>query len=85
MNAVKHAHCTNVTVAMVWKKNELSLSVGDNGKGFDFPTEDNMNHGRHGLGLYSLENRAALLGASIKFVSNLPSGTLLKINLPLNG
>jgi signal transduction histidine kinase len=35
--------------------------------------------------LYSLENRAALLGGSIKFTSNVPSGTLLIVNLPLHG
>ena len=85
MNAIRHAHCTEVAVIMAWEENELSLSVGDNGKGFDFPTDDNKNHGRHGLGLYSLENRAALLGSSIKFASNVPSGTMLMITLPLHG
>ncbi len=84
-NAIRHANASEVTVAMVWSPEVLTLWVADNGKGFDFPSGQNKTHGRHGLGLYSLENRASLLGATLKFSSNIPTGTLLTVHLPLNG
>jgi two-component system NarL family sensor kinase len=84
-NAIKHASATEINIDMEWSPVALTLSVSDNGKGFDFPAEDNKIMGRHGLGLYSLENRATLLGAEIKFNGNVPSGTVLRIYLPLHG
>ena len=84
-NAIRHANASAVNIAMLWASSLLTLRVADNGKGFDYPRQENKIHGRHGLGLYSLENRANLLGADLKFVSNLPTGTLLTVHLPLHG
>ncbi len=84
-NAIRHANASEVNIAMLWAPGLLTLRVADNGKGFEYPTQENKIHGRHGLGLYSLENRATLLGADLKFVSNLPTGTLLTVHVPLHG
>ena len=83
-NAIKHAAATEIRIAMEWSADSMLLSVADNGKGFDFPGNENKILGRHGLGLYSLENRSNLLGAEMKFQTNVPSGTLLTIHLPLH-
>lgn len=84
-NTIRHANASEVNVTVLWAPGSLTLQVADNGNGFDYPLPENRIHGRHGLGLYSLENRAMLLGADLKFVSNLPKGTLLTIRLSLNG
>ncbi len=84
-NAIKHAAATEIRIVMEWTPAELLLSVADNGRGFEFPGTENKILGRHGLGLYSLENRSNLLGAEMKFQSNVPQGTLVTIRLPLNG
>jgi two-component system NarL family sensor kinase len=84
-NAIRHAQATEIRITMNWNTTALLLSVADNGKGFDFPEKENEILGRHGLGLYSLENRSNLLGSEIKFQANKPHGTLLNIYLPLNG
>lgn len=83
-NAIKHAEASEIRITMIWSPSTLVLSVGDNGKGFDFPGTENKILGRHGLGLYSLENRSTLLGANMKFHKNIPTGTLLSIHLPLH-
>jgi two-component system NarL family sensor kinase len=83
-NAIKHAAATEIRISMDWGEDALLLSVSDNGKGFEFPGNGNRILGRHGLGLYSLENRSTLLGAEIKFQTNKPKGTLLTIHLPLH-
>jgi two-component system NarL family sensor kinase len=84
-NAIKHAMATEIRISMEWTSNALLLSVGDNGRGFDFPGNENRILGRHGLGLYSLENRSTLLGAELKIQNNKPKGTLMTIYLPLHG
>ena len=84
-NAIRHANASEVNIALLWVPSLLTLRVADNGKGFEYPTQENKIHGRHGLGMYSLENRATLLGADLKFVPNLPTGTLLTVHLPLHG
>ena len=84
-NVIRHARATEVQISMLWTPNLLSMRVADNGKGFDFPTESNRIQGRHGLGLYSMENRANLLGADLKYVANIPTGVMLAIHLPLHG
>ena len=38
-----------------------------------------------GLGLVNLENRVALLGGQLHFNKNKPSGTMVKIVIPLHG
>jgi signal transduction histidine kinase len=84
-NAIRHANASEVTISMIWLPEILTLRVADNGKGFDFPSQENKSHGRHGLGLYSLENRASLLGATLMFTANIPKGTLLTVHLPFHG
>jgi two-component system NarL family sensor kinase len=84
-NAIKHAAATEIRISMDWSPMALLLSVADNGKGFDFPGNENKILGRHGLGLYSLENRSTLLGAEMKFQANKPKGTLVTVHLPLHG
>jgi two-component system NarL family sensor kinase len=84
-NAIKHSGASEIRIEMEWSIDALLLSVRDNGRGFEFPGTENKILGRHGLGLYSLENRSNLLGAEMKFQTNSPTGTLLTIHLPLNG
>jgi len=82
-NAIKHAHASTINVKYRWTNNSLILSISDDGLGFDFPSVKNKASGRHGLGLYNLENRAALLNANLSFEKNQPSGTLVLVSLPL--
>ncbi|MEQ8424639.1 MAG: sensor histidine kinase [Cyclobacteriaceae bacterium] len=83
-NAVKHANATTIKVRFRWMEDTLVLSITDDGLGFDFPSAKNKVGGRHGLGLYNMENRVALLGASLAFEKNEPSGTIVSVTLPLN-
>lgn len=82
-NALKHANASTVVVNYRWTNEGLNLSICDDGLGFDFPSIKNKVSGRHGLGLFNLENRVALLGAKLSFEKNEPSGTVVSIDLPL--
>ena len=71
-NAVKHARCKNIRIA-VQSNNFLLLRVQDDGIGFPRkPTED---HG--GLGLRIMRNRAAIIRATLTIEAAQPAGTLV--------
>lgn len=82
-NALKHANAAVIETKFQWTENSLFLTIADDGVGFDFPTVKNKMTGRHGLGLYNLENRVALLGAELAFEKNKPAGTRVSVKLPL--
>lgn len=82
-NALKHAHASHISVDFRWTDTSLLLTITDDGLGFDMTSIKNKVSGRHGLGLYNLENRVALLGGELTFKKNEPSGTVVSVVLPL--
>lgn len=82
-NAIRHSNASAVDVHYHWGNQILTLLIMDDGLGFDFPTVNNRIAGRHGLGLYNMENRADLLGGELSFNKNNPSGTVVSVKLPL--
>jgi PAS domain S-box-containing protein len=71
-NVVKHAHATMVTVLLRGSVKGISLSVMDNGKGFD--SRDSHAHQR-GLGLSSMEERVRQLQGFLRIQSQPGNGT----------
>jgi NarL family two-component system sensor histidine kinase LiaS len=77
-NSLKHARATEVTVELRPEGNTLTMSVTDNGVGFD---ESSMMYSG-GLGLAGMQERAARLGGSVIVRSARGAGTsvILRIN-----
>ncbi|MBL7845035.1 MAG: sensor histidine kinase [Cyclobacteriaceae bacterium] len=75
-NAVKHSGAKVVTISLTWKKPELMLVVQDNGCGFSVEEKKKQNGG---LGLYNLENRARVLGATLNYNSAPATGTRIEL------
>jgi signal transduction histidine kinase len=71
-NALRHAACSAIEIAVKSTRNGPSLEVRDNGHGFD-PAD--LAAGRRGLGLLSMEHYAAQAGLSLSIVSGRNSGT----------
>lgn len=82
-NAIRHSNASVIDVHYQWDNHSLTLLIRDDGLGFDFPTINNRIAGRHGLGLYNMENRVDLLGGELSFIKNNPSGTVVSVKLPL--
>lgn len=82
-NSLKHSHAPQIDVNFLWTKNSLFFTIADDGLGFDLSSIKNKIPGRHGLGLYNLENRVALLGGELTLKKNEPSGTVVSVILPL--
>ena len=78
-NAVQHAGCSNIEVAVKSTRKGTILEVKDDGRGFD---PDDILGVRRGLGLLSMEHFAAQAGLQLTITSSPDSGTLVRAALP---
>lgn len=77
-NALRHAHADEALVKIEYRETELRTSVRDNGSGFDIESA-----GRSmSLGLLSMRERAAAIGADLDIVSRPGAGTIVVLRRP---
>ena len=77
-NVVKHAHASRVDVSLVDDGDAVTLTVTDDGIGFDPTTAA----GPTSFGLAGIHERASLLGATLVVRSATGSGTTVAVRLP---
>jgi two-component system, NarL family, sensor histidine kinase LiaS len=78
-NVAKHAQATQVTVTLVEGRQQLVLSISDNGKGLQ--PEDLSKNGH--FGLVNMRERAESLGGTLYRESESGCGTTIRVVLPL--
>jgi signal transduction histidine kinase len=78
-NAIKHSQGKEVSVHLAGSPNRLTLSVVDNGVGFD---ADVM--WAEGLGLVSMKERLEAIGGSLEIRSSPGGGTRVEATVPLD-
>lgn len=78
-NIHKHARATTVLIELMIKNKKLTLSIRDNGNGFEPEKE------RHGIGLNNIKDRVKSMDGKLEIFSNnsVGQGTKLKITLPI--
>ena len=81
-NAIKHGKPTQIIVIMSLKNQQLTLTIEDNGSGFDTEVEQ-VQKANGGFGYISLNERVALLNGAIKIVPGIHCGVQLTITLPI--
>jgi signal transduction histidine kinase len=79
-NTVKHANASLLKIDIRQEKGKVLLVTSDNGTGFD---HDKAISDKKGIGLSSLMNRVALMGAELNVESRKGKGTIYKIEIPL--
>ncbi len=77
-NALRHAHADEALVKIEYRENELRASVRDNGSGFDLESAGRT----MSLGLLSMRERAAAIGADLDIVSRTGAGTIVVLRRP---
>jgi two-component system, NarL family, sensor kinase len=80
-NALKHAEASVIKVSF-HNGEGLEVIVEDNGKGFNAEDHKNDKSSGKGLGLFNIENRARLVGASVNFNASTVQGSKIIINIP---
>ena len=71
-NAMKHAHASEVSVSLMQSGAAVTITVSDNGRGFDSAASST-----EGMGLRTMQYRANLIGAKVTVKSRPRSGTLV--------
>ena len=78
-NVARHAAATSVEVSFDIINDKLSLTIRDNGKGFNASSSEK----RKTLGLLGMNERAIMIGGSLKIRSAKGKGTVVEITAPL--
>lgn len=79
-NVLLHAHASEVEIDTAEEEGRLSVTISDNGVGFD----SDMVLGQEGhYGLVGLRERAQLAGGTVMVASRPGAGTRLELQLPL--
>jgi two-component system NarL family sensor kinase len=79
-NVVRHANARTAQVSLVFSADRVTLSVQDDGCGFDLDRLQNVQ--RPSWGLLGMEERASLLGGELSIVSKPGLGSLVKVTIP---
>lgn len=77
-NAIKYSEAKDIEVVVKKDKNQIQITIHDNGKGFDVENTD------FGNGLYNMKKRIEEVNGSCKIESELQKGTTITILLTQN-
>ena len=78
INAAKYAGTERIDIVVEKWEERIALSITDFGKGFELSPEN-----RKGVGLYSMEERASILGGEFSIVSTIGKGTQIQVMIPI--
>jgi PAS domain S-box-containing protein len=82
-NAGKHAQATAAEVNLEFTDSQVSVTIRDNGKGFQLPeTVGDLSHSGK-LGLVGMHERVSLLSGTLDIQSRAGKGTTVKVSVPL--
>lgn len=88
-NVLKHSEADKVIVQLFRGSERFSVSVEDNGRGFDYAASDNsfdaqQKKSKTGMGLDGMKWRAEKAGAQLSIDSNVGHGTTLMVEYKLS-
>lgn len=78
-NIVRHAQANEIVINLAFAGNVLTLSIQDNGAGFDVAEIMKLHKG---MGLQNIHKRAAMIGGQAQILSTPGTGTTIKITIP---
>jgi signal transduction histidine kinase len=76
-NAVRHSAAKHIHLSLHRGENAVELSVRDDGRGFDLSAHS------HGLGLYSMRERAESMGGTCEMISAPGQGSTVRVRAPI--
>ncbi|MEZ4901182.1 MAG: ATP-binding protein [Spirosomataceae bacterium] len=81
-NILKHAAAKQIQVTLLYTPAQFSLTVQDNGKGFDYEAVLGREMSQSGAGLRNIQRRTEMLGGTCTFKTAPNQGTSVHIALP---
>jgi len=84
INVAKHAHAHAAELSCARAGDRLTLSVNDDGSGFDYQSVAAAAPGTGGIGLVSLRERVEFIGGEMRVDSRPGQGTMVTIIAPID-
>lgn len=78
-NVIKHASATQLDICLIKEANEISITIEDNGKGFDFEAVNTTG----GIGIRNIRTRLAYLKGTVEWSTTKGKGTAVIIHVPV--
>lgn len=82
-NAAKHSHAAQISIALSYTESGVSLTIEDNGQGFDPDAPRRQDRDKGGFGLINMRERARILGGELTVHSAPGYGTCVEATLPV--
>ncbi len=80
-NIARHARASQAEIELICEDDLISLSLRDNGQGFDVQASDHEGH----LGLVSMKERVRLAKGELQIQSSHGHGTHIRVDIPVGG
>jgi two-component system sensor histidine kinase UhpB len=84
-NVAKHAHAQHAWISLIRSTTGVTLSIDDDGHGFDIEIPVRGDGRGLGLGLFGMEERVALVGGSLMIRRLNPHGVRIVASIPMSG
>jgi signal transduction histidine kinase len=84
-NILEHAEAKNASIRLECNARECVLDIKDDGKGFDVSKITRVDKGGRGAGLFTMKERARLVGGRCSIKSQPGKGTKIVVRVPLKG
>ena len=83
-NVARHSRATNVDILIKKVKDQLLVTIQDNGVGFNPVNKESLKESKHGIGLSTMKERAKLLSGEFKVDSQPGRGTTINLRIPVH-
>lgn len=81
-NIIRHSRATHIFVHLQYSRELFTITITDNGRGFDLAPLNHHETSQFGLGIRNMHTRADLVGATFNMTSTIGEGTTATITLP---
>ena len=82
-NISQHSKASDVAILLEFRRDELLISVRDNGQGFDVSEITDVEESGRGRGLFSMRERIGFLNGTSGIESEIGKGTTVWAKIPL--
>ncbi len=82
-NIAEHSKAKNASVVLIYQPDEFSLSISDDGQGFDVSKITDVEESGRGRGLFSMRERIGFLGGTSGIESKIGVGTTAWAKIPI--
>jgi len=83
-NIAEHSKAKNASIVLAYQPDEFSLTISDDGQGFDVSKVTDVEESGRGRGLFSMRERIGFLGGTSGIESKIGAGTRAWARIPIS-